>query len=614
MAFNDIQLTAGMRNNLLTLQGTQVKLDRTQQILATGNKVNSALDGPAAFFAAKGLNQRASDLASLKDAMGQAITTIKAGDKGITSISDLIEQARGLTTQAYASLGNDSASTATRASLAKQFNAIKDQIDKLAKDSSYGGKNLLLGDGVKLDANATTVNNVDAITGLNSIRTTNVAAADKYVVAVSGDGVIKGNSADMANAALNRGFSSINISGTASTTAGNFSDVSIEVRGAAGKARGITVSEAGVSYTPTLTFFANDQQVTDNFTAGSAGGSATAAVTLAGTVDAGDTFTVSFGGVTATYTVLGTEGATITAVASAAQAYFSNVFSAANGTLGATATVTETGGVISFTALSSATGASTATATNAETATVSYTFASGTYVSFTLDRIAMDATANGGAGTSTIEKNVNISIKVTDNNGAGVTIERNAAFARGDGKLTDGENSFAFGNATVRFNVDQRVITSAATGASSATLNTEQKTDSSDANDLTVQFNESNTSKIQVVSQNVQTDGRGLRLDYAQNNWTDRADIDKAVASIDYAKTTLRNASSQLSTNLNIIQSREDFTKEFTNTLTEGANKLTLADANEQGANMLALQTRSQLGTISLSLANQSQQAILRLF
>ena len=62
------------------------------------------------------------------------------------------------------------------------------------------------------------------------------------------------------------------------------------------------------------------------------------------------------------------------------------------------------------------------------------------------------------------------------------------------------------------------------------------------------------------------------------------------------------------------MQTREDFTSEFVNTLEEGADKWTLADANLEGANMLMLQTRQQLGTVSLSIASQAAQSILRLF
>jgi flagellin-like hook-associated protein FlgL len=151
------------------------------------------------------------------------------------------------------------------------------------------------------------------------------------------------------------------------------------------------------------------------------------------------------------------------------------------------------------------------------------------------------------------------------------------------------------------------------TGAT-ATLSTKQLVDGSDQNNLTVQLNETNTSIVNVVSQNVQTNGQGLQLDLAQNNWNDRSDIQNAIDQLNKATNILRTASSNLGTNLNIIQTRQDFTASFANVLTEGASKLTEADQNEESANMLTLQTRQQLGTIALSLANQAQQAILRLF
>ncbi|PWC89939.1 flagellin, partial [Azospirillum sp. Sp 7] len=114
MAINDVTLTASMRTNLLQLQSVNDKIGVKQNILSTGNKINSALDGPTSFFAAKSLNQRAGDLSSLKDAMGQSISTIKAADKGVTAIESMIEQARGLTTAAYSALGTDAGSVATR--------------------------------------------------------------------------------------------------------------------------------------------------------------------------------------------------------------------------------------------------------------------------------------------------------------------------------------------------------------------------------------------------------------------------------------------------------------------------------------------------------------------
>ncbi|MEE9910754.1 MAG: hypothetical protein K4571_03420 [Deltaproteobacteria bacterium] len=96
MAINDVSLTSGMRSNLLSLQNTVDLLNRTQSRLSTGKKVNSAMDNPVSFFASQALNSRASIIDSLKDAMGQAVQTITAADKGITAISSMIEQAKGI--------------------------------------------------------------------------------------------------------------------------------------------------------------------------------------------------------------------------------------------------------------------------------------------------------------------------------------------------------------------------------------------------------------------------------------------------------------------------------------------------------------------------------------
>ena len=96
MAINDISLTAGMRSNLLSLQNTVTLLDRTQNRLSSGKKVNTAMDNPVSFFASQALNARAATIDSLKDAMGQAVQAIAAADKGITALSTMIEQAKGL--------------------------------------------------------------------------------------------------------------------------------------------------------------------------------------------------------------------------------------------------------------------------------------------------------------------------------------------------------------------------------------------------------------------------------------------------------------------------------------------------------------------------------------
>ncbi len=113
MAINDVSLTSGMRSNLLALQDTVNLLNRTQSRLATGKKVNTAIDNPVSYFASQALTSRASIIDSLKDAMGQAVSTINAADKGITAITSMIEQAKGIAQAALSADQSSGASTAT---------------------------------------------------------------------------------------------------------------------------------------------------------------------------------------------------------------------------------------------------------------------------------------------------------------------------------------------------------------------------------------------------------------------------------------------------------------------------------------------------------------------
>ena len=617
----NVTLTASMRTNLLQLQNTQAGIDKKQNILSTGNKINSALDGPTAFFAAKGLNQRAGDLTSLKDAMGQSISTIQAADKGLTSIDSMVDQAKGLTTAAYAALGNDAASVATRKSLAAQFNTLKDQIDKLAADSGYQGKNLINGNGMSMDSTSESRAAVNTITGVDNARVTNVIAADTYSIRIKGDGSVEGKASDISKAERAHGLVGLKLSGTMSSTLGSFSDVQVEVRGANGRTRDFIVSDGNESRT--ISYFDNTQSTSTTLQQAATGSTAQrSTVNFGGTIEEGDIFSISVEGQTFSYTAtsgdVSNASTAARAIASQLQASITAAIGAggrlegkdvATATLGTADTITLTGQSPTGTARDFTVTSST---TNALTKRISESFASGTVVSFTVDRKMLEAANNQGNGVSTIEKKVDLQIQVTNSSGAQVT--RDGMSDRGDGKLNGGEQSFTFDTGTVRLGIDATTIQQAAAGNCSANIVTKQISDATTSNDITVQLNERNTNSITVNAVNLSTSGQGLRMDGAQNDWMDRADIDKAVAGLDHAKATIRSASQSLSTNLNIITTRESFTKEFSDVLTEGASKLTLADQNEEGAGLLMLQTRQQLGTIALSLANQSQQSILRLF
>lgn len=119
---SDISLTASMRSNLLSLQNTQSFMDATQERLSTGKSINSALDNPSSYYTSQALTNRAGDLNTLLDSMGQGISTIKAANEGIESITEFVAQAKAIANQARdeantvaTSTGNYNSSTVTDA-------------------------------------------------------------------------------------------------------------------------------------------------------------------------------------------------------------------------------------------------------------------------------------------------------------------------------------------------------------------------------------------------------------------------------------------------------------------------------------------------------------------
>ena len=182
----DIVLTAGVRQNLLQLQKTSDLITATQTKLATGKRVNSALDNPINFFTAQGLSNRASDLGNLLDSMSNGINTIQAAGNGITSITKLVQSAQALISQAQ-----QTADTTIRASLATQFDAIRTQIDQLSANLGFNGINLLAANSLTVTLNETGTSSVTVTgvtftsAGLTIAAAANAWAADADITAAS---------------------------------------------------------------------------------------------------------------------------------------------------------------------------------------------------------------------------------------------------------------------------------------------------------------------------------------------------------------------------------------------------------------------------------------------
>lgn len=129
---------------------------------------------------------------------------------------------------------------------------------------------------------------------------------------------------------------------------------------------------------------------------------------------------------------------------------------------------------------------------------------------------------------------------------------------------------------------------------------------------LQVTFNEDGSSKLDVAGKSINSTGLGLDPE-AATAFDTNTGINATLAKLKSGIETLRTESSKFGSNLSVVQTRQDFTKNMINVLETGAGNLTLADTNEEAANLLALQTRQSLSTTSLSMASQGDQNVLQL-
>jgi flagellin-like hook-associated protein FlgL len=484
MAINDVSLTAGMRSNLVALQGTVDLLNRTQERLSTGKKVNTALDNPLNFFTAKALNSRAADLAGYKDGMSEAVQTIKAANAGISGIEGLLAQAKAVAATAKAGVEGGSGSysniTVDLASVTngqtinvgnQTFTAVATD-GHLQKTINFGvmtaGQSITIG-------STTFVATVSAGASTTQFTCTGVGTADAQSL-LTLLGATAGTTSGSA-LTLNFTLSLGTVTTTVSATQANITSNTV--------ALGTTEFFIG---TGTSTAGSTDARTAANLTAKLNG----------------------FGEVAASAT-----GARI------------NILS---GTITITSnTVVETAATI------------TAVANQASTDRASYA----TQVGDIMNQLDLLATDSGYKGINFLAASNTLDVE--------------------------------FGSAT-----GDKITLTSFDGSSTALLN-----------------------KASVGSSFLKT---------AENSWATNDDVDVDIAALARATNTLKTEASRLSSGLSIINTRQDWVKGMVNTVTEGADKLTLADMNEEGANMLMLQTRQTLGTTALSLSAQAAQSVLRLF
>ncbi|MGH1455691.1 MAG: flagellin [Alphaproteobacteria bacterium] len=559
---SDVVLTSALRSNLLSLQSTQSLIDKTQLRLATGLKVNSALDSPSNFFAAQSLDNRASDLSRLLDGIGQSIRTIEAADNGITALTSLVEQAQSIASSAR---------------------------DELA---SSEGEARLVG----------TVDLSTTATG-DLVADTSIATGDVLVISTTDDAglqisetvsIITGDTAASFAAKITNAFAD-NENGeiTASITDEGF----LSIESSDGRSFKLTTTAANELDNADLTALGiNNAFEIETRTAG--GTAVNAATIVSGSTISTVSLFESSGNLAEAGDVIGNanayldaDGNTILNLAATAtiQITVNNNGTAVNSTAITTDATTTFQDLVD--SINQDTNLNQLVQANFDSATGQLSFTSLSDDVQNLQFIPTTAAADV------------VDLGFGDPDG---TLDPIAAAGAGAEDFV-----FAFNNSTesldalatdynnLRSQIDTLVQDASYRGVN--LLN---------GDDLTTFFNENNTSQLTTSGATFTSNGLGL----TEASFRSSTEIELTNTQARTALSSVRSFGSSLANNLSIIQTRQDFTEQTINTLQAGADDLTVADQNEEGANLLALQTRQTLGVTSLSLASQSQQAVLRLF
>ncbi|MCQ2914926.1 MAG: hypothetical protein MJ247_07015 [Alphaproteobacteria bacterium] len=606
---NKIALTSSMRSNLLSLKNTQKLFDSTQDKLSTGYKVNSAMDNPSSYFTAQSLNSRADDLNTLLDSIGQAVSTLQVADQGITSLQDLVSQAKSIANSA-----RDTANVSASVKSTIKFDTENLKSQKVAGDAI---KNAIGG-------NATT-------------------QGDKMTIRV-GDSTSLTGKTNVQDDTLLTGIGMANANGTTITDAGSLI--------VDGKVYKLSTNESSNSmdtvaeYDTGATFkITNIDTTAGTYTVEDADG---LSVTVTGTIDAttgdshaaavGDTVTgiskitatVSEDGKT-TYSATGTAKLTEDAShnyvkatdLSVPKSSSTTIKIQAGATVGDFANVVEN--MIGTNKISVSVNDSNLTIKTLDTTSIEVKNQLDTNGNDSGVGIAAALQMDAGQTVELSEDDTAESLRQKINNLEGVNAEIGTdgkmviKSAEGDDLVISGSLAEKLGVSGAATNGNNERAQYAKQFDEVLTQIDQLVTDTSykginllKGDNLTVVFNESRTSTLELKG--VTFDSTGLGLTASKGDWKITADIDESLDQITKATSMLRAQASNFGQNLSTVQIRQDFTENMINELQTGADKLTLADNNEEAANMLALQTRQSLATKSLSLANQSAQGVLQLF
>jgi len=616
---SDIVLSASVRQNLLSLQSTADLLATTQNRLATGQKVNTALDNPTNYFTAAALDNRANDINSLLDGISNGVQVLQAANTGLTSLQKLVDSAKSVANQVLQStVGYSQKSTVSTQPVAgaTSLNLLGTgggPINAVLTGTSAITPIDLTGTPA---ANAKTTSTVDLSAGLTDPGSNVTFTINSQTVTLTtgtGTGTAGAFTLSDIETAIN-GTASVGVNATddgaghlvlTSTGTAGAADT-IVTAGLATAGLGIadnTYNGSAAAPLPNVTFQVNGQTVT------LAGGASYDGNAIASAIN---TQVGTSASVTASY-ASGKLAITSTGTPGAADAVTVGTFSTGDASqLGYAAGASAT-----------ANGAATSGGLTGKTLTIAAT-GGGTPVNITFGTGAGQVSTLNDLNNALLPNNLQAAISAagvititTSSDGASSTIG-----AIG-GTATDPGNPFngLVGTAPVADPVSQQARAGLVNQYNNiiAQINT-TTADSSfnginllNGDTLKLIFNETGKSVLSITGTNTNAVGLGLSQLAAGTDFLDNGSANSVIADLDKASSMLRTQASTLGSNLSIVQIRQDFSKNIINVLQTGSSNLTLADTNEEAANSQALSTRQSIAVSALALANQSQQSVLQL-
>ncbi|WP_065752567.1 flagellin [Bradyrhizobium paxllaeri] len=659
-----IVLSASVRQNLLSLQSTADLLATTQNRLATGKKVNTALDNPTNYFTAASLDARAGDINNLLDGIGNGVQVLQAANTGITSLQKLVDSAKSVANQALqTTVGYSTKSSFTSVVIdgATADNLVADQAPTNAaftgasapQRAAYTSTAVATPGGQLQTAGP--INATDS--SLLSQLTVAVAANDTLVVngktitfQAGANGLVgSGNAYTMGvDTSLSDLMTAIDtLSGN--TTPANASTAT----GGIITLRSGTAADLVVTGTAAVALEIN----TAAQSTATRGGGAVTAGALAGTtkLSVGDGTAPSLSNAFAVGDTITVNGKTLTFVAANTigndpneikiDSDVTNLLAKIDGLTGSSTASTITGGQITLntgtlsdlTLSSSNAAALTALGlpggvTQARTEVPGVLEGKTLRIGATGGGVATDIVFGEGAGRISNLNQLNEALAAnnlqatfvsgkltitTTNEAASATIGAITGSAVGAGQafaagttapapVVDPDAKLTRDNLVIQYNNIINQITTTSQDASFNGINL------LGGDTLKLTFNETGKSTLSIQGVNFNPAGLGLDV-LTTGAFKDNAAINDIVTALNGASTTLRSQASAFGSNLSIVQIRQDFSKNLINVLQTGSSNLTLADTNEEAANSQALSTRQSIAVSALALANQSQQSVLQL-